>query len=333
MKDEDFLPNEHCVDDSGAHILCGWRYKAMLFVVLASAIGYILIGLWGGWHEVIAAAIKVGVFGIVLALGLSLVNYFLRFIRWQHYLKLLGYHVPWWHSLRIYIAGFALTVTPGKTGEILRSVFLKNHGVTYRHSIGALVSERFSDLISAVLIVALGLWHYPQARPAVIILSAGIGIALLILQKVGWLRSIKKFADTRFPVRFSSALDFFIEIVVAFRSCYKIRTLFYGITIGIIAWGAEAIAFYYLLVLLDTDVGLLTAVFIYTFSLLVGVITFLPAGLGGTEVIMLELLSLSGVSLPDAVACTLVIRVTTLWFSVILGVAALPRRRSIKRKS
>lgn len=309
-------------------MLDGWRYKAMCFVVIASAVGYLFIGFWGGWKDVTHAAIKVGAVGIALAIGLSLVNYVLRFIRWQHYLKLLGYHIPWRKSLRIYVAGFALTVTPGKTGELLRSVFLKDHGVTYHHSVGAMVSERFSDLLSAILIVALGLWYYPQARPAVMILSVGMVVVFLALQKVGWLRAIKGFVDVRFPSSISKALDFFIEIAMSFRSCYRLRTLCYGMTLGVIAWGAEALAFFYILDLLDANINVWSAVFIYTFSLLVGALTFLPGGLGGTEVIMLELLTFSGVSFPNAVACTLVIRVTTLWFSVLLGVIALPRRRA-----
>ena len=112
-------------------ILSGWRFRALLLVVLLSAAGYLAFSLWGGWQEVVAAVIRVGLAGTAIALLLSLVNYGLRFLRWQKYLALLGHRVYWPESLRIYIAGFGLTVLPVKVGETIRSVFLKRHGVSY----------------------------------------------------------------------------------------------------------------------------------------------------------------------------------------------------------
>lgn len=75
-----------------------------------------------------SAAAKVGVLGIFVALLMSSLNYCLRFIRWQGYLKAFGHAVPWRDSLRIYLSGFALTTTPGKAGEALRGVLLKPWG-------------------------------------------------------------------------------------------------------------------------------------------------------------------------------------------------------------
>src|SRR5512137_2100324 len=109
-------------------VLSGWRFRALLLVVLLSALGYLAFSLWGGWHEVVSAIVRVGFIGTVIALALSLVNYGLRFVRWQKYLALLGHHVYAPESLRIYIAGFGLTILPGKVGETIRSVFLKHHG-------------------------------------------------------------------------------------------------------------------------------------------------------------------------------------------------------------
>lgn len=107
-------------------LLSGWRYKAVLWSVLLSAIGYLGFALWSGWHDVVHAVAKVGFVGIAAALSLSLANYGLRFIRWQLYLEAMGRPVPWRPSLKIYLAGFALTTTPGKAGEALRGVLLQS---------------------------------------------------------------------------------------------------------------------------------------------------------------------------------------------------------------
>ena len=55
-------------------------------------------------------------------LGLSLLNYALRFVRWQWYLSRLGHAIPAPQRALIYLAGFALTTTPGKAGEAGRGI-------------------------------------------------------------------------------------------------------------------------------------------------------------------------------------------------------------------
>jgi uncharacterized protein (TIRG00374 family) len=65
-----------------------------------------------------------------------------------------------------------------------------------------------------------------------------------------------------------------------------------------------------------------TAAFIYAFAMLAGAVSFLPGGLGGAEAAMLAILEIVGVGHATAVAATLLLRLTTLWFAVGLGIVA-----------
>ena len=312
-------------------ILSGWRFRALLLVVLLSAAGYMAFSLWGGWQEVVAAVIQIGMAGTAIALLLSLVNYGVRFLRWQKYLALLGHRIYWPESLRIYIAGFGFTILPVKVGETIRSVFLKQHGVSYPESLAAYFSEHFSNLISMLLLVAIGLWTYPQAKPLVVILAVLIIVVLVVLQQSKWLQAIENFAQKRLPVRIGKLVAHGIEIVLHSGRCFRLPVLLYGIALGLVAWGAEGVAFYYIMHLLGYGISLQAALFIYAFSMLIGALSFLPGGLGGAEATMVALLMLSRVAQPQAVAATVLIRLATLWFSVALGVFALtlPERRKI----
>ncbi len=304
-------------------ILSGWRFRALLLVVLLSAAGYLAFSLWGGWQEVVAAIARVGFIGIAITLVLSLVNYGLRFLRWQKYLALLGHRVYWPESLRIYIAGFGLTVLPVKVGETIRSVFLKQHGVPYPESLAAYFSEHFSNFISMLLLVAIGLWTYPQAKPLVVILAVLIFAVLIVLQQSKWLQVLEVFAQKRLPARAGKLVAHSIEIILHSGRCFRLPVLLYGIALGVVAWGAEGVAFYYIMHLLGSDLSLPTALFIYAFSMLVGALSFLPGGLGGAEASMVALLMLNHVAQPQAVAATVLIRLATLWFAVALGIFAL----------
>lgn len=307
-------------------VLSGWRFRALLLIVLFSAAGYLVFSIWGGWQDVVAAFAQVGLVGCAVALALSLVNYGVRFVRWQKFLSLLGHRVHTPESLRIYIAGFGLTILPGKAGEAIRSVFLKNHGITYPESLAAFFSEHFSNLIAMLLLVAIGLWSYPPAQPMVIVLTAMIGVVLVVLQQTGWLRALERIALQRLPARAGNLVVATISIVLHSGRCFRLPMLTYGIFLGLIAWGAEGVAFYYIMHLLGSDMSLQVALFIYAFSMLVGALSFLPGGLGGAEATMVALLMLNSVAQPQAVAATVLIRLATLWFAVALGIVALLMR-------
>jgi uncharacterized protein (TIRG00374 family) len=116
------------------------------------------------------------------------------------------------------------------------------------------------------------------------------------------------------------------EILAHTRGCLTPVPLLIGLVIGIAAWSAEGWGFAILLVALGHPLTLATAFSIYAFSMLTGAASFLPGGLGGSEAAMIVLLRLTGVPLGVAVSATLLIRLATLWFAVLLGIIALSIR-------
>lgn len=308
------------------HLISGQRFKILFVTVLLSILGYFLFTLWGGWDNVVSALSQVGPKGIAVALALSLVNYNLRFLRWQYFLGVLSHKVPWASSLRIYMSGFSLTTTPGKTGEAVRSIFLKDYGVPFRKTFGAFLAERISDLLSVTILACAGLWIYPNARPILFVVVGIIAFIFFAVQQESWLRWLEKIAKKTFTEKFAHIVEFVVETIFSFRSCFSPKVLATSLCFGVTAWTAEAVALWYILQLLGQDISLLTAIFIYGFSLVIGGITLLPGGLGGAEITMLQLLIIQAVPSPVAVAATLVSRLTTLWFSVFLGILALPKK-------
>ncbi|MGR6034890.1 MAG: lysylphosphatidylglycerol synthase transmembrane domain-containing protein [Candidatus Nitrosoglobus sp.] len=303
-----------------------WRFRALLVSVALSALGYLAISLWGGWREVLHAVSAIGLIGTVIVLGLSLVNYGLRFVRWQHYLQLLAHPLPLALSLRIYLAGFALTTTPGKAGEMLRSVFLKYYGMPYPKSLAAFFAERLCDFIAVLILVAASAWHHESVQLPIFGLGAALVLGLILLHTPRWLRRIEIWIEYLSRPRLQAILVSVIEIVSNFRRCFSFSTMAYAVFLGLFAWGAEGLELYYIVNWMGGEISLVEAVFIYAFSVLIGALSFLPGGLGSTEVTMIGLLLLNGMGEAQAVACTLFVRVVTLWFAVALGLLVLPRK-------
>ena len=289
-------------------------------VIALAAAGYLAFALLSGGAEVGTALAQVGWGGLAIALVLSLVNYGLRFIRWQAYLSALGHPLAWPTSLRIYLAGFALTTTPGKAGEALRSVLLKPLGVPYAASLGAFFSERLSDLAAIVLLALGGLSLYPPARPVVAIGAGLVLLALALVAQGRWLSSMMSRALGGH--RLSQLADQAGLALDSAKRCHRPTLIAWATLLSLIAWAAEAWAFHLMLVWMGLDVTLQFATFAYSIAVLAGALSFLPGGLGATEAVMAAILIWRGIPPAEAAAATVLIRVTTLWFAVALGALA-----------
>ena len=267
--------------------------RAVFWSVALAALGYLGLSLWAGWRDVVAAVVQVGPWVLAGLLALSLVNYLLRFLRWARYLALLDAPVPWRINLDAYFAGFALTTSPGKVGEMLRSVLLKPHGVPPAASVAAFFAERVSDLLAILVLAAVGLWAYAPARPIVGLALAAVVVALLLVQWTALIAAIDRWAQAR-PQKWARLVVKLCEVVLHFRRCFSLPAMGMGLALGVVAWFAEGLGFWWLLLALDHPLPLSTAVFIYAFAMLVGALSFLPGGLGGSEAAMVALLSLNG---------------------------------------
>lgn len=307
--------------------LSGWRYRAVVLSVVGSALGYLGFSLWGGWQALGAAVSEVGLVGIGIALLMSSVNYGLRFVRWQTYLKVLGHPMPWRPSLNIYLAGFALTTTPGKAGEALRGVLLKRWGVPYPQSFAAFFSERLSDLFAVVLLTLFGLSLYPQAWPMIVVGVALVAVGLVVLSQR---RLLERITET-VPAgggKVLGLLRHLLQVLVHAQQCHRLRLMLGLTALSVVAWSAEALAFDWILKWMGADIPLTFAVFVYALAMLAGAVSFMPGGLGGAEAVMVGLLAWKGMNSADAVAATVLIRLATLWFAVAIGAVMLIKLKS-----
>lgn len=312
--------------EGDAALLSGWRYRAVVWSVLLAALGYLGFALWSGWREVATAIGKVGLLGVAVALSLSLVNYGLRFLRWQAYLRAMDHPIRWRPSLTIYLAGFALTTTPGKAGEALRGVLLRPWGVPYSKSLAAFLSERLSDLLAVVALTLFGLTAYPAARPIIGIGAAAVLAAFLALSSQ---RLIERLHEAiRGSSRIASLARHLCQILLQARRCHSPMLLVGATGLSLVAWAAEAWAFHLILRAMGLEMPLAFAVFVYAISMLAGALSFMPGGLGGAEAAMFALLVWKGAGSAEAVAATALIRLATLWFAVGLGAMALLWGRS-----
>lgn len=258
---------------------------------------------------------------------LTLCNYTLRFVKWHFYLGQIGAgQVSLSDSAKIFVAGFTMVMTPGKVGELYKALALKQtNGIPVSRTAPVVLAERLTDGLAMVLLASMGLALYGRS---VVFLAAVLAAMTLFIGVVQW-RPLALWLlgiGERLPViaRFATVLH------EAYESTYRLlglRNLLFAVALGVISWGAEGIALYLVLMGLglSSSSGLLVrAVSALASSTILGALSFLPGGLGVTDGSLTGLLMFfTGINPETAVAATLLIRFTTLWFGVTLGATTL----------
>ncbi|MHA1637483.1 MAG: lysylphosphatidylglycerol synthase domain-containing protein, partial [Candidatus Thorarchaeota archaeon] len=100
--------------------------RKVIFFVIFGLIVYLIMGLFVSIDNIIAALIMLPWWVIPLMMGLSLLNYLIRYVKWQYFLKRIDVNLKHSDSLSIFLAGFTLTATPGKIGETVKGIFINN---------------------------------------------------------------------------------------------------------------------------------------------------------------------------------------------------------------
>lgn len=291
--------------------------------LIAVLIAYGIWALSSEWHLVLNSLSELGWHGFAYLCFFSLINYALRFYRWHLLLKQQGHRLAIGKHLLIYLSGFALTTTPGKAGEAIRCFYLKPLNVKYAHSLAALMAERVTDLF-AICILALGaIVALPAYRPLGLLLLSALPIAWFILQTELTARLLERLCAKIPFKRLQDLGQHTLSLLNQTRTLIGPKPLSMGLFLGVIAWGAEAYAFAWMAWQLDYEHTLLLLGGIYAFSTLAGALSFIPGGLGSTEMTFFLLLSAISIAQPDIISMTLLCRLATLWLAVIIGILCL----------
>src|SRR5437868_14048828 len=89
-------------------------------------------------------------------IGLTLFNYGVRFLKWHWFLGVVGVkNLHWIDSLLIFIAGFSMTLTPGKAGEFLKAFLVRQRvGAPVATTSPIILAERLTDGLALLLLAA-----------------------------------------------------------------------------------------------------------------------------------------------------------------------------------
>ena len=296
-----------------------WKGRNILiWTVLGAVVIFTLISLLSDLE-----ALKLAILGFPAAILvpvalLSLGNYLLRYVKWHWYLILMGHRVPRWPNLLVFLSGFALTVTPGKIGEFIKAFIVKSRfGVPYTVSTAVLLMERFTDVVAILFLCFTGLfleflpWYVALASvlllAAFVMLVRNRSLALFLIERLGRFKRFTRFAG-HLETFYSEGMTLLSPKVLAASMALSVAAWFLeGLGYALVAWG------------FGFGLSIMEGVFIYSAAIMAGALTLFAGGLGATEGGLVGLGVAFGMTSTVSAGSTIVIRVMTLWFAVVIG--------------
>ena len=247
----------------------------------------------------------------------------IKSLRQQLLYKQIEVFISFKTGILLFISGLSMEATPGGSGELIKSYYLKKKfGHPLAKTFPTVIMERLLDLTGIagiLLIVGLLLDNYNIISLMLILLStlslifaSGkkkklFNFLLSIIEKIPIL---KKQASS-----FSESYQVFGELTSG-----KIMTKTLGLSFFV--WMTDAIMIYFIFMGFNLNFDIIFSTFSMYSSLLLGVLTMIPAGIGVTEVSFVEILRGEGVDTATSTSLVILFRLVTIWFLTVLGFCA-----------
>jgi uncharacterized protein (TIRG00374 family) len=299
--------------------------RRVLYAMLLAVVVLGAFAVWSGVGKIGAALAAFGWWAFFAACALAFGNYILRFLKWEFYLSRLAIRgIPKVDSFLTFLSGFVLTVTPGKVGEVFKSLVLfETYAVPIPKTAPIVVAERVTDLIGVIVLIVLGSLGFSGG-----LLWAGAGavvVSLLLVVIASRTLSHRIIAMIeRMPGKLGTMGPKLHQAYDSLAVLVAPRNLIVPTVLSIGAWSLECLALWVVLRGFGEQTGVALCFFFYATSTLAGALVPVPGGLGVTEgALQGQMMEIGHVSASRATAAMILVRFATLWFAVLVGFVSL----------
>ena len=304
-------------------------------IVIAMLLGVLVYGgfaLYSGVDKMQGALSRFHAHTFGFACALAFGNYVVRFLKWEFYLSRLGIKgVPKLDSFLTFLSGFVLTVTPGKVGEVFKSLILnETHDVPMTKTAPIVIAERATDVLGIVILIAGAASLGFSGGMIWAGIGTGLVLALLLVVQSRKLSMSLIQLSARLPGRFGKMVPKLEAAYESLALMLKPSNHLVPTFLSACAWMLECLALWVILGGFGETTSVSLATFFYATSTLAGAVVPVPGGLGVTEsALMGQMIEIGKVAQDNATAAMILVRFATLWFAVVVGFVALTALKRI----
>ncbi|MGC9204701.1 MAG: lysylphosphatidylglycerol synthase transmembrane domain-containing protein [Candidatus Micrarchaeia archaeon] len=298
---------------------------ASLVVFAAISLGAILNE---GLGKFVNELESINFFYYSLALVTIFIGYLLRFPKWELYMKRLGVHLPRAKNLWIYFSMYSMDITPGRWGRAVVSYTInKLTKIKFSRTFPAVVTDIFTDFLGFAIICLFFAFFVHKYIAVSIIITALLLLPFIFLYNKAPFAFLKSKL-----IRFKRLKSFFNVGELYFKSNKLLGKDVYGYSLlfTVPSMFLNGLSLYFVILSFGFHLGITyipTVIFIFSSSLIFGMITGIPGTLGVTDVAMLGALVTFfggiGMNFGLASVITIFFRIVSVWFVELFGFTAL----------
>jgi len=245
---------------------------------------------------------------------------FLKSERQRFLLKAVSINISIKDSFIIFNAGQTLLITPGGVGSVIKSVIFKQKfGHSFSKTIPMILVERYFDMAGIISLISIFLVF----RFSIEFIIPTIIVAIIMLIVIFTIRNKKLFLNMTKLFKKIKIINKYIDSAIESRNNLLVLTskknIAYALPFSILCWFVDAVAVYLCFLSFNLNFDIFSTSLISLTSLVLGTVSFLPGGLGITEISMMGFLVNHGTNISLATALVIYTRIMTIWFSTILG--------------
>lgn len=298
-----------------------WNMKRYKFAMLGISI-LILIGivLYANPAVIAGQLAKSDYRFVLVGFVVALISTSFRVLKWKALLK----NVSFSEMFPVQLLGLTISnFTPGKLAEPAKAIILKiTKGIDVSSSLTSIIWERLMDVLMLIVLAAMTISGLSVSHDFLIAGILSIGIFIIIITVCVAVLFNKNFGKRLFG--FVRKLPILKKLPENFMELfYKVRikksSLAKCFLFTAMAWLIEGFTFYFALLAFGVELNPFILSGVVALSIIVGIASSLPGGLGTTEVVMILLLGVLGVESTVAIAGVFVFRLMTFWFGNLMG--------------
>jgi len=304
----------------------------LITILAASAVIFLAISILAilneGVPKFIATVLKINGFYYSIALLLIFSAYLLRYPKWEMYMKRLGVKIQRRKNFWIYLSMYSMDITPGRWGRAIVSYTINRlTGVKFGRTFPAIVTDIFTDFLGFVIICLFFSFLVHQYLLESVIISLILMLPFVFLYHRGPFTFIKRKLS-----RFSRLRSFFEVGDLYFKNNKRLGgdVYWYSLLYTVPSMFLNALSLYFIILSFGVSlppIYIPAIIFVFTSSLLLGMITGIPANLGVTDAVLLGFLvaffGSAGVDFGVASVITIFSRMANVWFVELFGFIAL----------
>ncbi|MGO9388596.1 MAG: lysylphosphatidylglycerol synthase transmembrane domain-containing protein [Methanobacterium sp.] len=285
-------------------------------IILFAVVVYLIMGIYANFGNLLLALEKFNWIYLPLMIILVTLAYFVRFIKWNFFLRNVDVNLPLKQNLFVFFSGLSMTITPAKAGEIWKGWLIREiNGENLSNTVPVVIVDRVTDVIGLIILSLTGILYYKSGIYVLLILVILFAAFIIAIKSETISNRLISILETR-AGRYSGDIK---DMHETFKRSLATKYLVGMSLLAVVAWFLECLSIFFVIQGFGQSISLVLSVFLYSFASIVGAVSLIPGGLGVAEATLSGLLVIFGFSSSIAVGAALIIRLGTLWYGAILG--------------